>query len=484
MFLKINRGFLFNSLAFRLTCWYAGTFIVFLVVTFFISFLTIDSILAARVDEDLLEDVDEFKALYDENGPQALSQDINRETANGTSEEAVIYLFDSSGRLLWGAEQDHWQALKIDNALITGKLQQMSGPQLQTQRLPAHDVNTRLIYAALDSQTVIVIGEKLDMKKEVMALIFWVFGGLFVIVVPVASAIGWLIARKAVVEIDEVSRAAVDIQGGKFDRRVLLKAHSNEIQRLVDTFNTMADRIRHLINEMREMIDNIAHDLRSPLARIRATAESTLAEGEQSQLCHGAAVTTIDECDRLIQLINTTLDVAEAEAGVADVVKETINLTQLTEGVCDLFSTLAEEKHIRLQFEGYSDYWTYGNRQNLQRMVANLLDNAIKYTVKEGEIAVVLTQYKQQVLILVRDSGIGIPEPEQSRIFDRFYRCDQSRSETGCGLGLSFSRAVARNHGGDIYLRSQPDCGSEFTVVLPACHSHRLPSDNLSVGNS
>lgn len=244
-------------------------------------------------------------------------------------------------------------------------------------------------------------------------------------------------------------------------------AQGDEIQQLADTFNAMLDRIRDLIAEMREMTDNIAHDMRSPLARIRAISEVAVSSASTSDDHKQAASTTIEECDRLLQMINATLDVAEAEAGTAAADVQTVDISELARDACELFEPVAEEKEIELTCELDSGCSIRGNVQNLQRMLANLLDNALKYTPPKGRVGINLGCEDDSIRVAVADTGIGIPAVDQARIFERFFRCDQSRTESGCGMGLSFSQAVARAHGGDISVNSEPGNGTTFTITFP-----------------
>jgi len=154
----------------------------------------------------------------------------------------------------------------------------------------------------------------------------------------------------------------------------------------------MAERIKILIREMREMIDNIAHDLRSPIGRIRAISEDSLSANNSNEHYRGAASDTLEECDRLIKLINTTLDVAEAEARIDKIIKEKIDLSVLIEDACELFEPVAELKGIQLAHNIQNNCLLYGMQSNLQRMFVNLLDNAMKYTSKPGKIYIELNK--------------------------------------------------------------------------------------------
>ena len=456
-----------KTLAFRLTLWYAMAFVGFLLCALLALYLSINSILNARMDDDLEEDIAEFQILLEEGGAQRVIGEIEREAAAGKDSSIFLRLLDGSGAQIFSSDLTHWKGLTSDRE-IAGELDDVeSEPVLQTIKFASQEFDTRTIYGVIGPNTILYIGESLENKEEIMELLLVIFAVMFALVIPLASAVGWAMARRAVQGVEEVTRAAVDIERGALDRRVSVKAQDAEIQKLADTFNTMAERIRTLISEMREMIDNIAHDLRSPLTRIRAISESTLSASATTEDYQIAAASTLEECDRLMQLINVTLDVAEAEAGVGHTIKREVDISKLTEDACELFEPVADEKGVQMSMKIEPDCRLQGDRQNLQRMLANLLDNALKYTPARGKVSVDLAHISKQIEIAVADTGIGIPTPDQHRVFERFFRCDHSRSEQGWGLGLSFARAVARAHGGEISLSSAPDTSSVFKITLP-----------------
>ncbi len=462
-----------TTLAFRLTLWYASAFVVFVLAAFLVFYLSMNSILNEQVDEDLEEDIEEFAELFEEEGLARVKSEIGREVMSGDEDDVFLILLNNDGERFFSSDLAHWGTLKTD-ATAFQRAATNRETVLRTIEEDGRDYATRIIYGRIGPDVVLHIGETVEDKEEMMAMVLTLFAVMFLLAIPIASFVGWVMARQAVRGIEEVSNTAAHIEAGHLDQRVTVTSQGDEIKKLADTFNAMLDRIRDLITEVREMTDNIAHDMRSPLARIRAISEVALSSPTTNDLHKLAASTTIEECDRLLQMINATLDVAEAEAGTAAVDIQTVDMSELAKDACELFEPVAEEKQIELTCVLDADCSMRGNVQNLQRMLANLLDNALKYTPPRGKVGINLGCAETSIKVTVADTGIGIPESDQARIFERFFRCDQSRSETGCGMGLSFSHAVARAHGGNISVTSQPGNGSSFTITFPnarVCHA-------------
>jgi len=178
------------------------------------------------------------------------------------------------------------------------------------------------------------------------------------------------------------------------------------------------------------------------------------------------AGSVIEECDRLLAFINTTLDIAEAEAGVRTLIRVPRDLAEIAQEAVDIFQPVAEERGIRLQIQ-LQRARVFVELPKIQRSVANLIDNALKFTPPQGEIRVSVSTTSTHAVLAVRDTGPGIPEEDLPHVFERFYRGDQSRHQPGHGLGLSLASAFVHAHGGDIRVESSPGHGSTFTILLP-----------------
>ena len=458
-----------NTLSFRLTLLYAIAFSIFLLAAFGFALLLVKTSMNNEINDDLSEDIVAYRKIFSNEGLEQVIDEIKRDIKSGETGDEFVRIIDIQGRDIFSSDISAWKGLEINNSVIskiTGGTSDDS-IQFETQKIPAREFSARIAYSLLGQDVIIQIGESLEQAAEMLELLISLFLISFVIVIPGAFIFGWFIIRRAVNGIEKVSNAATAIKNGKLDSHVDVSGQSEEIQNLVDTFNSMAHRIRELITEMREMIDNIAHDLRTPLGRIRMISEMTLSTVD-NDACKMAAANTLEQCDKLLQYINATLDVAEAESGVSTRQNEPVDISVVAGVACELFETIAEEKNIKFTARLEPGCIVLGNRQNLQRMIANILDNAIKYTPVNGNVDINLVKDNNNIKIMVTDTGIGIPASDQQRVFDRFFRCDQSRAEEGCGLGLSFSRAVARSHNGDITLTSATGAGSEFVISIPA----------------
>ncbi|WOH36089.1 ATP-binding protein [Thalassotalea fonticola] len=458
----------FSTLSARLTLWYSLAYALLIGGIFAIFFVAFNSILSARLDEDLVEDIEEFQQILQVEGLAGLKSEIAREAMEeGASDSEFIRMLDYQGNNLFSTNLSKWPSLKTDPKLLE-QAKAADKPVLYIYEDDDIDEDIRALYGVINQDYIVHIGESLEANEELNELFLVLIVALFFIGMPMALFVGFLMSKKAVSGINKISRIANDIDVHELDKRVSGEMWGDEIQQLANTFNTMLDRISDLVQEMKALTDNVAHDLRSPLARIRVIAETSLSQLSTIEEHKDASADIIEECDRLIHMINATLDLAEMEAGAATINMTAVNFSKLINDACDLFQPLAEEKLITIKMNIIESCYVTGDEEKLQRMLANLLDNAIKYTDKNGQINVELSNGGSHINLLVKDSGIGIPEEEQGKIFERFYRCDQSRLQRGCGLGLSFARAVVKTHGGKIEVESIRGQGSCFRVLLQA----------------
>lgn len=462
-----------HTLAFRLTLWYAFFFVVSSLITFQVFFVMTSAYNRAATDSELIMEYDEFTAFYEQGGVEALKEAIELEVRLEGADRFFFRLLGPDGRELLATEKTAWQALLAEGDDLAGR---RSGTAYILYSLPyggyRHGAHALSGEMGADTLCQIIIsrqkGERfLDTLRHVFHLVL-------LIVVIMAAATGLFMARRALAGVKEISTAAQEIAAGALDRRVAILARGGkEIAELADTFNTMLDRISLLIKGMAEMTDNIAHDLKSPVTRMRAMAEMALVEDRNAMDRQSLAADIVEQCDMLLELINVMLFISETEAGAATFQKSRVDMARVVEDACELFMPLAEDKKIALEMSLAGPCLVAGNLNLLQRMVANLLDNALKYSGAGCHVSVSLTPEQGRIVLRFQDNGMGMGAEDMPHIFDRFYRCDQSRTKPGSGLGLSLVRAIVGAHGGEISVASSLGQGSTFTVILPGLDSPR-----------
>jgi len=261
---------------------------------------------------------------------------------------------------------------------------------------------------------------------------------------------GAVLSRKLLARVEEVNRTAERVMAGNLSDRVPLSGAGDEFDQLAANLNNMLERIERLMSGMREVSDNIAHDLRTPLARLRARLELSLLPGAGPAAQTEAVRAAIDEADRLLATFNALLNIAEAESGAGRDRAEPLDLAQTARDAAELYEPVAEEQGCALKLDVEPGIMIRGDRHLLSQAVANLLDNALKYG--GGEVLLSAHQQDGRAALEVSDCGPGIPEAERDSVFDRFVRLEPSRSTPGNGLGLSLVRAVARLHNGTVAL--------------------------------
>ncbi|MDQ0469737.1 ATP-binding protein [Labrys wisconsinensis] len=321
---------------------------------------------------------------------------------------------------------------------------------------------------ALQDGYKLLVGLDLEEQHRVRAIMatasLWSAG--FIVILGVAG--GWFVTRRVLHRLDDINETSRSIVEGDLSRRLAVAGTNDEIDRLATTTNTMLDRIQELMVGLKEVSDNIAHDLKTPLTRLRNRAEEALRASKTEEDYREALEKTIEESDRLIGTFNALLMIARAEAGQIETAMSEFDAAEVAHGVAELYEPVAEERGVVLVVEAPARIIVRGNRELIGQAVANLVDNALKHgtTGEKPEVRVSAASAGGLVRIAVADTGEGIAPQDRDRVLERFVRLEASRSRPGSGLGLSLAAAVAKLHGGALRLEDNAP-GLRVVLELP-----------------
>jgi signal transduction histidine kinase len=301
----------------------------------------------------------------------------------------------------------------------------------------------------------------------------WVGGA----VVVIGFGAGLITARRATKPLrDVVATARRIIAAGELEARVPMPRRDDDVAELVRAFNTVLDKNAGLLRTMREALDNVAHDLRTPLTRLRGTAELALRTVGEKEVQMDALADCVEQADDVLQLLRALMEISEAEAGMLKLDKVPCDLGAVTRRAVELYTEVAEAKPLSLRMTVNENVPVLGDATRLRQAIANLVDNAIKYTPSGGQVNVEALVDGEEAVVRVSDTGPGVPASEQPRVWERLYRGDASRSERGLGLGLSLVRVIAEAHGGRVTLANGPQSGAVFELRLPLSRTNAVES--------
>jgi signal transduction histidine kinase len=451
---------LLRTNAFRLAALYLTLFATSVLALLAFIYWSTANFIEQQTEATLDAEIAGLAEQYDQRGLSGLVQVIAERSA-GERGDAMIYLItDPQSHPLAGNLSAWPTAEVIRPGWIGFPVEIKRGSQRETHAARGTTFTIPGGYRLLVGRD---LRDAAAFRRRVTGTLAW--AGLLTLGLGLAGGI--FISRNMLRSVEAVSNTAARIIHGDLGQRVKLTGSGDEFDQLATNLNAMLDQIERLMAGMRQVTDNIAHDLRTPLSRLRSRLEVTLLERPDAARYAEVMRQTINEADHLLGTFTALLSIAEAEAGSNRAGMETVDIAEIAGSVAELYEPFAEEKGLSLEVDAEKPVLVRGDRHLIAQAVANLLDNAIKYT-PDGRVRLRVARGPGGARLEVVDSGPGIPPDRRDAVFDRFVRLEGSRSTPGNGLGLSLVRAVARLHGGSVTLGDNaPEPGLRAVLTLP-----------------
>ena len=454
-----------HTLGLRLALWYALIFVASSLALVALTYLLLAASLR-QYDRDTIErTLVQFASAYMRGGVYALEREMQRHQASTDPGPMFVRTLGRRQDLVFLSMPDAWRHFDLS---------QLAAPELSGEQtwatLETGDRGEVLEVASVRLQdgTLFQVGRSTRRRVDLLARVRQVLlvdaASIMLIALAGGVVLTWSALQPVRTLADTVRRI---MQTGRTDARVPTQDPGDALGDLAVLVNAMLDRIDAVMAGMRGALDNVAHDLRTPMARLRGIAETALASNDPVAL-REALADCLEESDRIIATLNTLMDISEAETGTMSLERETVDLQELVRQSVELYEDLAEERGLTIAARGGAPLPASVDRNRLRQAVANLLDNAVKYTGAGGRIEIGAFPDGGEAVVRVADTGIGIAPEDLPRIWDRLYRADRSRSTRGLGLGLTLVRAIVQAHGGRVTVESSPGSGSRFELRLPA----------------
>jgi signal transduction histidine kinase len=456
-----------HSLSLRLAVLFCASFAACLIFAFVFAYLQLSYSLEKSSREVISAKWREISVVYSTEGQAGLKAFLSAEENQVRNAPFMIRLMTEDGG-----------ALFIKSAAQNGKFDfknataQLNSPEKNhgwaVLRAVGDEDSFDIFTDQVSDDVFLQIGRSSEDREDILEHLAFVFSWTLGILILVSAVLGFWYARRALKPIRFLTETIKTIEKGDLTLRVPLSPAQDELRDLGETFNRMIARIESLVLAMRESIDNVAHDIRTPLSRVRVRAEEALLANDS-----GLAIPALEECAEAVQeitaLVDQVLDISEAEAGAMKLNLTSTKVRQMLEDVIEIYEFVAEEKKIEVQLltcEANLE-WRL-DRRRIKQVLGNLLDNAIKYSPAGSRVVISALKEPGKLRINVEDNGIGIPLEDVPRIWGRLFRGDKSRATKGSGLGLSLVRSIILAHGGNVAVQGNEQGGATFEVSIPS----------------
>jgi len=456
-----------KTTGFRLALWYSLIFISSSLLLFALLYFPLRAEILEKDRNIIMGRLNEYTMQEQQRGLQAMLDEIRFEDAANSQAGFFVRVADSTGQTLIATLPPEWRQLAggfsplYHNGPATDGWATLPGEGGESAVLEFYS-------RRLGNGYLLQVGRGAGERQKLLDHFGNIFAAIMAPLILFGFAGGFFLAFRSLRPVRDLIQVVRSIDTGKMDARVPSRQSGDELDELVRLFNTMLEKIELLLTGMRAALDNVAHDLRTPVTRLRAGIETALQSDNTVEVLREALLDCAEESERIITMLNTLMDISEAETGVMKLNRQPIEVVSLLAEVVDLYQYVAEEKGVKVSVSGPAGLTVMADIDRMRQVVGNLLDNSLKHTPAGGRIELGCERQAENVVIRVRDTGAGIQPHDLFRIFDRLYRGDHSRSQRGLGLGLSLVKAVIHAHAGSIKVESAPGKGSTFILLLPA----------------
>ncbi len=452
-----------RSFAFRLNLWFAATLTALALALFFAAYFLLSASIAQKDREVIRAQLDLCRSWYENDGLTGMIQRLAVRADSGRESFFVRVAGPSRAGLFIR------QPTGVE-PLDPGSLDTSPTTPQEWIRLPAGVTSGPWLVATaqLGDGHFLQVGKSTEAHEALLEHFRIVAAWVLALGVALGLLAGALLASRALGPIRRLIAAVHRVlDTGHLDARVPVRpGPGDELHELTCLFNAMLEKNGTLLRGMSEALDNVAHDLRTPLTRLRGTAERTLA-APPGPADREAVSDALEETESVLLLLDTLMDISEAHTGLMRLDKTDVLLADIAAATAALYEMVAEDRGIAVQLDVPADARAFADPQRLRQALVNLLDNALKYTPSGGIVTIFSENRPGAVVLGVRDTGPGISPEDMPRIWERLYRGDKSRSARGLGLGLALVKAIAEAHGGQAEVENQPGSGAVFRLILP-----------------
>ena len=462
-----------HTLGFRLALWYATIFVVSSLALTGLTYVLVAASLRQYDREIIGTALVQYARAYQIGGVAALQEEIQRTQATVAPGPMLVRMVGARQAVTFFSRPDEWRDVDLSRLRVPSPDGEQTWSTLDTGQ---DGFELEVASVRLRDGTLFQVGITTERRAQLLQRFRSVLLINVLSLIFVGLAGGAVLTSSALQPLRRLADTVRSIlRTGRTDARVPTQDTGDALDELSSLVNAMLDRIDAVLAGMRGALDNVGHDLRTPMTRLRGIAETALGSGDPA-LLREALADCLEESDRVIEMLNTLMDISEAETGTMALRREPTDLNDLIRQSVELYEDLADERGVELRTNVPSELLVDVDRNRMRQVLANLIDNAVKYTPAGGVVEIAAHRDNDDAVATVSDTGVGIPAEELPRIWDRLYRGDKSRSTRGLGLGLSLVKAIVAAHGGRVDVRSRPGAGSTFELRLPA----EVPRPNLS----